>query len=238
MAAGAAADVPEKPDVRPPPSAVVVQPTPGARSARAAARVARARDDVGSRHEVRAARGPAPLDRAVRERIDHPDGRDARQARGPRKPVRPAVVARGGDDDEPGLARGREDRGAGRVVGVAKARLRRVVGEAQVDRLEVRAGRVRDGPVDGREDVGGARGLAAVARAEDLEDDEARLGREALRTREDAGDLGAVAAAVREVVRPVRDVDARPCAFPRAVSGRGAGGRARCRRFRRCGRAP
>ena len=95
-------------------------------------------------------------------------------------------------------------------LGVAEARVRRVVGEAEVDRVEVGAGRVGDGPLDGREDVRGARGLAAVARAEHLEDDETRVGCEALRAREDARDLGAMAAAVREVAVAVHDVRAGP----------------------------
>ena len=182
----------------------------------AAPRVARARDDIGPGHEIRAGRRAAPLDGAARERVDHPDGRDARQARGPRQAGGPPFVPGGRNDREAGRTRSLEGGRARGIIPVAEARSRRVVGEAQIDRVEVRARRVRDGPVDRREDVRGARRLAPVASAEDLQDDETGVGRDSLWPLQNAGDLGPVPAAVGEVGGAVRDVGSGPRAAARA----------------------
>ena len=182
----------------------------GSEDGEGAAGVARARDDVGARERVRAAGGAAPLHGTAGLRIDHPDGRDVRETRGPRKAARASLVAGGGGDRDSRRARGREQGRAGGILGVAEARVRRVVGEAEVDRVEVRGGRVGDGPFDGGEDVGRARRLAAVARAEDLEDDEAGFGRDALGAREDSRHLGAVSAAVGEISVAVDEIRSGP----------------------------
>ena len=92
VAAGVAAEVPEKIAVRPPPAAVVVHPTPGRENRKAGARRARAGDDVRPGQGVLAGSGSAPGDRSGRRRVHH--SRRRRRSRSTRATAGPTSCRR------------------------------------------------------------------------------------------------------------------------------------------------
>ena len=168
--------------------------------------VARAGNEVGPGHGIRAGRPAAPGGRPLPGRIDHPDADDVGMAGGPGEGVGVPAVPGGGDDGDPfGPGAGEDGRRDG-ILGVAEPGPDPLVREAQVQDLEAELPAPVEGPLDGREHVGGEGRRAAVAGPEDLQRDDGGARRDALRTRGDPGDRGAVTVAVDDVGAVVGEV--------------------------------
>ena len=143
---------------------------------------------------------------ALSRGVDHPDADDVGVAGGPGDRGGEAGVARRGDDDEAVGARPGEEAGRDGVLRVAEAGTDAFVGEAQVEDLEAEGFAAIERPLDGREDVGGERGGAAVAVSEDSEGDDGGPRGDPLVSGGDAGDGGAVPVAVLGPVVAVGEV--------------------------------
>ena len=199
-AAGAAAEVPEKVGCLAAARGRRRPPDARREHGERAARVARARDDV--RVPVACPCTPRRRPTATapgRREYTMPTDGDTRQARGPGESGRASVVPRPRRRPRgPPRARTRTRpprRGRRRrrspLCGASSARLRliasRSVPAACCDTAQSTAARTSEARAV----------LQPSPGAEDLEDDEAGVGSDALRARDDASDLGAVAAAVR-----------------------------------------
>ena len=210
VAAGAEADVPEKIAVRPPPAAVVVQPTPGASIERPGpdelAHGTTSGPDRASSHEGGPFQATEPEEAEYTIPTAATFERHAGQGRPDDLPSFPeaATAARPAARTAANVAAP-----AGSSVSQkplceeSSARLRLTASMFQASRFDTAQSTAR-------EDVGCPRVAASVASAEDLQDDEAGLRGDALRSRDDSGHLRPVAVAVGEIPVVVGEVPAGP----------------------------